>query len=283
MRSPSDTYTDLESLARSIRRLVLQSVHMAKGGHVGGPLSVADLLAALYGQVLRIRPEEPDWPERDRLILSKGHAAIALYAVLALRGYFPVAELATFDQMDSRLQGHPDLTCTPGVDMSTGSLGMGLSAGLGMALSTRYTGRDFRTWVLMGDGESQEGQVWEAAAMAARYGVDSLTAIVDWNGLQQFGWQATGYQAPDTEMAEKWRAFGWHVLEIDGHHFGQILGAMADAASTKGRPTVILARTVKGKGVSFMEGDYVWHAKVPSADELKAALAELGGNDPWHQ
>lgn len=264
-------------MARQIRRLVVQSVHQAQGGHIGGPLSMADLLAVLYGRILRVRPDEPGWPERDRLILSKGHSAIGLYAALALKGFFPVAELATFDHVDSRLQGHPDLTVTPGVDMSSGSLGMGLSAGLGMALSTRFTGRSFRTYVLLGDGECQEGQVWEAAMVAARYGVDALTAIVDWNGLQQYGWQATGYQAPDPALGAKWAAFGWQVIDVDGHDCGQILGALAQAAATSGRPTVILARTVKGKGVSFMEGNYVWHAKVPSGKDLARAMAELGG------
>lgn len=271
----TESYADLAATARQIRRLVLQAVHRAQGGHIGGPFSAADVLAALYFRVLQVRPAEPNWPDRDRLILSKGHAAIGLYAALALRGYFPEAELWTFDQVDSRLQGHPDLGVTPGVDMSTGSLGQGLSAGLGMALATRYTGRRYRTYVLLGDGECQEGQVWEAALMAGRYQVDNLTAIVDWNGLQQFGWAATGYQAPDAAPAAKWAAFGWNVLAIDGHDYGQILDACTAAAATPGCPTVILARTVKGKGVSFMENDYVWHARVPSDAELALALAEL--------
>lgn len=269
--------TDLPTIARAIRRLVVQSVYKGQGGHIGGPLSAADLLAALYFRTLRVRPEQPDWPDRDRFVLSKGHSAIGLYAALALRGFFPVEELDTFDQVDSRLQGHPDMTITPGVDMSTGSLGQGLSAALGMALAARLTGRAYRSYVLLGDGECQEGQVWEAAWMASRYGVDNLTAIVDWNGLQQFGWQATGYQPPDTELDAKWQAFGWQVIPIAGHDFDQIQDAIARAQATRGKPTVILARTVKGKGVSFMENDYGWHSRVPSQGELERALAELGG------
>mgnify|MGYP005843086863 CR=1 FL=1 len=272
---------DLKRKAVEVRRLILKSVHQAGAGHVGGPLSAADILVALYFDVLRIDPSRPDWEDRDRFILSKGHSCIALYSVLALRGYFPVEELATFDAIDSRLQGHPDMTKLPGLDMSTGSLGQGLSPGVGMALGARLKGKDFHTWVLLGDGEIQEGQVWEAAFVASRYRLHNLTAIVDYNRLQQYGWSAEvarGARRPGVSIedpATKFAAFGWKTLEIDGHDMEQILGACAEAKAVKGRPTVIVANTVKGKGISFMENDYNWHAKVPSNAELEAALAEL--------
>ncbi|HLG51979.1 MAG TPA: transketolase, partial [Chloroflexota bacterium] len=176
----------LRETARQVRRLVVQSVYRAKAGHLGGPLSAADVLTVLYFKILRVDPSRPDWPDRDRFILSKGHSAIALYATLALRGFFPVEELDTFDEIDSRLQGHPDMTRTPGLDMSTGSLGQGLSPGVGMALGARLLGKDFHTWVMLGDGEIQEGQIWEAAFVAERYRLDNLTAILDYNGLQQY-------------------------------------------------------------------------------------------------
>jgi len=182
----------LEEVARQIRLAIVRTVNHARAGHLGGPLSAADLLAALYFHVMRIRPDEPAWPDRDRFILSKGHSSVGLYAALALRGYFPVEELATFDAANSRLQGHPDMTRLPGLDMSSGSLGMGISAGVGMALGARLTGRDVRTYVMLGDGECQEGEVWEAAMTAARYGLDSLVAIVDHNKLQQYGWPGDG-------------------------------------------------------------------------------------------
>jgi transketolase len=272
----------LREAARRIRVEVVRNVYIAKAGHLGGPLSAADMLAALYFRVLRIRPDEPAWPDRDRFVLSKGHSSIGLYAAMALRGYFPVEELATFDAAHSRLQGHPDMTRLPGLDMSTGSLGMGISAAMGMALGARVTGRDVRAWVMLGDGECQEGEVWEAAMAAARHGLDNLIAIVDHNKLQQYGWPGDGPdgrippQEPG-ELAAKWAAFGWRVLEMDGHDMADIvrtLGAAIDGAD--GRPTVVIAHTVKGKGVSYMEGHYFWHTRAIKPEELAQAMVELG-------
>jgi transketolase len=269
---------ELESLARQARRLILQSVHTAGAGHIGGPLSVTDILVSLYFSELNVDPDNPAGPERDRFILSKGHSSIALYTVLALRGYFPVDELATFDAIDSRLQGHPDLTKLPGLDMSTGSLGQGLSPGIGMALGARLRGSDFHTWVVLGDGEIQEGQIWEAAFVASRYRLSNLTAILDSNGLPQFGWPtASGYtrEHPIDDPAGKFRAFGWNVVECDGHDMQSLLDAYASAKAFADGPTCIVARTVKGKGVSFMEGDYMWHAQVPTTNDLERAFREL--------
>ena len=271
----------LEGLARRIRVEVIRTVNHAKGGHIGGPLSAADLLAALYFRVLRIRPEEPDWPERDRFVFSKGHSSIGLYAAMALRGYFPVPELLTFDAADSRLQGHPDMTRLPGLDMSTGSLGMGLSAALGMALGARLQGRDLRTYAMVGDGECQEGQVWEAAFVASRYGLDRLIAVVDHNRLQQYGWQGSGpeHRLPPHrpgELAGKWRAFGWRTLELDGHDMAAILRAFGQAHQPDGRPTVLIADTVKGRGVSFMEDKFFWHTRILKPEEFVQAMSELG-------
>lgn len=275
--------TSLYDVARRARRLILDAIHVAQAGHVGGPLSCVDLLIALYFDTLNVDPERPDWPDRDRFILSKGHSSIALYTVLALRGYFPVVELRTFDAIDSRLQGHPDMTRLPGLDMSTGSLGQGLSPGAGMALGAKLRGQDFKTWVILGDGESQEGQIWEAAFMAARYRLDNLIAILDFNRLQQFGWLApeevTGRSVPIEYPRAKWEAFGWRVLECDGHDFASIRPTYREALAGDGRPTLIIAQTIKGKGISFMENRYDWHAKPPSAEELAAAYEELGGDE----
>ncbi len=272
----------LREVARRIRVEVVRSVYIAKAGHLGGPLSAADMLAALYFRVLRIRPDEPGWPDRDRFVLSKGHSSIGLYAAMALRGYFPVEELATFDAAHSRLQGHPDMTRLPGLDMSTGSLGMGISAAMGMALGARITGRDVRAWVMLGDGECQEGEVWEAAMAAARHGLDNLVAIVDHNKLQQYGWPGDGPDgriAPQEpgELAAKWAAFGWRVLEMDGHDMADVVRTL-DAAidGADGRPTAVIAHTVKGKGVSYMEGHYFWHTRAIKPEELAQAMAELG-------
>ncbi len=271
----------LDEVARQIRIAIVRTVNHARAGHLGGPLSAADLLAALYFHVLRIRPDEPAWRDRDRFILSKGHSSVGLYAALALRGYFPVEELATFDAANSRLQGHPDMTRLPGLDMSSGSLGMGISAGVGMALGARLTGLDVRTYVMLGDGECQEGEVWEAAMTAARYGLDSLVAIVDHNRLQQYGWPGDGPDGrmpPEVpgELVAKWSAFGWRVLEVDGHAMEAILQALEEAAQGDGRPTVVIAHTIKGKGVSFMEGHYFWHTRAITPDELATAMADLG-------
>jgi transketolase len=271
----------LDEIARQIRLEVIKAVYVARAGHLGGPLSAADMLAALYFNVMRIQPDEPSWPDRDRFILSKGHSSIGLYATMALRGYFPVAELATFDAANSRLQGHPDMTRLPGLDMSSGSLGMGISAGMGMALGARLTGRSSRTYVMLGDGECQEGEVWEAAMAAARYGLANLVAIIDHNKLQQYGWPGDGPdgrtppQVPG-ELAGKWKAFGWRVLEMDGHDMAEILRVLALATESDGRPVAIVAHTVKGKGVSFMEGHYYWHTRAIKPDEYATAMADLG-------
>jgi len=234
-----------------------------------------ELLTALYFCILRIDPANPGWEDRDRFILSKGHASIALYAVMAERGFFPVEELGTFDAIDSRLQGHPDMTKTPGIDMSTGSLGQGLSVGIGIALGARLLGKSFRTYVMIGDGESQEGQIWEAAFIASRYKIDNLTGILDWNRLQQFGWQYPTRMVPLENPAEKFRAFGWNTIDIDGHDFQAIVDACEEAKAVTGKPTMIIAHTVKGKGISFMEDTYQWHARVPNEEEVARALAEL--------
>ena len=271
----------LDEAARQIRLAVVRTVYHAKAGHLGGPLSAADMLAALYFRVLRIRPDEPGWPDRDRFILSKGHSSVGQYAAMALRGYFPVAELATFDAAHSRLQGHPDMTRLPGLDMSSVSLGMGIWAAMGMALGARLTNRDIRAYAMLGDGECQEGEVWEAAMAAARYRLDNLIAIVDHNKLQQYGWPGDGPdgrippQVPG-ELVAKWSAFGWRVLEVDGHAMAEILDVLEVAAHGDGRPTAVIAHTIKGKGVSFMEGHYFWHTRVIKPDELAIAMADLG-------
>jgi transketolase len=271
----------LTEIARRIRVEVIKAVNHARAGHLGGPLSAADMLSALYFHVLRIRPDEPAWPDRDRFILSKGHSSIGLYAAMALRGYLPVEELATFDAAHSRLQGHPDMTRLPGLDMSSGSLGMGISAGMGMALGARLTGHDVRAYVMLGDGECQEGEVWEAAMAAPRYGLDNLIVIVDHNRLQQYGWPGDGPdgrippQVPG-ELVAKWRAFGWRVLEMDGHDMADILRVLDLAAHGDGRPVAVIAHTIKGKGVSFMEGHYFWHTRPIKPDEFAQAMADLG-------
>ena len=273
--------SQLEDVARRIRVGVIRAVNQAKAGHLGGPLSAADILAALYFHTMRVRPDEPTWPDRDRFILSKGHSSIGLYSALAVRGYFPVEELLTFDSLGSRLQGHPDMTRLPGLDMSTGSLGMGISAGIGIALGCRLAGRDARTFVMLGDGECQEGEVWEAAFLASRYGLDKLIVIVDYNKLQQYGWPG---EEPDDrlppawpgELAAKWSAFGWRVLEVDGHDMAAVVRVLEQATAGDGRPVAIIADTIKGRGVSFMEGRYYWHTRTLTADEFATAMAELG-------
>jgi transketolase len=280
------TEADLAELAwraAEARRQIVRAVGRARAGHLGGPLSAVDVLTVLYGGVLRVRPDEPDWPDRDRFVLSKGHASIGLYAVLALAGYFPVAELDTFDALGTRLQGHPDMTRLPGLDMSTGSLGLGISAAVGMALGAERQGRDVRVFAMVGDGECQEGQVWEAAIFAAREELDRLVVIVDVNGLQQFGWvdpdDGTRRRPWTTErLAAIWAAFGWRTLVVDGHDLGAIADGLRSAVldATPGQPTVVLAETTKGRGVSFMEGRFEWHARVPTQDEAARALAELG-------
>jgi transketolase len=278
LHQSTKSLAELQALSRRTRRLILESIHAAGAGHIGGPLSVTDILVSLYFNELRIDPDHPDAPDRDRLILSKGHSSIALYTVLALRDFFPVDELSTFDALDSRLQGHPDLTSLPGLDMSTGSLGQGLSPGIGMALGARLSGKDFHTWVILGDGELQEGQIWEAAFVASRYRLSNLTAIVDSNGLPQFGWPHESGHTRDTPIDDpggKFRAFGWNVIETDGHNYEALLDAWSTAKTHTDGPTCIIAKTVKGKGVSFMENDFLWHAQVPTPEDLAKSALEL--------
>ncbi len=264
---------EMKALAKRLRRSIVAMIGKAGSGHPGGSLSAVEIVTTLYFRVMRHKPTDPNWADRDRFILSKGHAAPLLYAVLAECGYFPVAELATLRQLDSRLQGHADRTMTPGVEMSSGSLGQGLSFGIGVALAGRLDAKDYRVFVLLGDGECDEGQVWEAAMAAAHFKVDNLTAIVDNNGLQIDGCNCDVMNLEP--FADKWRAFGWHVLEIDGHDFAQIRDALAQAKQIKGQPTVIIAHTVKGRGVSFMENNVDFHGKAPTAAEMAQALKEL--------
>ena len=245
----------------------------AGSGHTGGSLSAADIMAALFFCKLRHRPEDPAWRERDRFILSKGHAAPLLYAVLALTGYLDRAMLKTLRRIDSPLQGHPSSKMLNGVEVSTGSLGQGLSIANGIALGLRMDSLPSRVYCLLGDGELQEGQVWEAAMSASHYRLDNLCAIVDNNGLQIDGFCCDVMSIEP--VVDKWRGFGWHVIDIDGHDIAQILGALAEAEGVKGRPTVIVARTVKGKGVSFFEGKAEYHGAAPTAEELEKALKEL--------
>lgn len=265
---------ELEERARVVRADIIRMIARAGSGHPGGSLSVADILTALYFTRLNHRPKDPRWADRDRLILSKGHAAPALYAVLGECGYFPKGEFLKLRRFGAMLQGHPDATRVPGVETSTGSLGQGISVGVGMALAGRLDARSYRVYVCLGDGELEEGEVWEAAMAAAHYRLDRLCAIVDFNGLQIDG------RVQDTLNPEpipaKWAAFGWDVREIDGHDFRQIVAALDWAAEKKDRPSAIIARTVKGKGVSFMEAQVNWHGVAPTADEAKRALAELG-------
>jgi len=245
----------------------------AGSGHPGGSLSSVELVTALYWRILRHRPSEPRWPDRDRFIPSKGHSAPLIYSVLAESGYFPVEELSTLRKIDSRLQGHTDMTRTPGIEMSSGSLGQGLSFGIGIALAARLDSKSYRTYVLIGDGECDEGQIWEAAMAAAHFKLDNLVAIIDRNRLQIDGWI---WDVMNTQpIVEKWRSFGWNVIDIDGHDFDQILAAYEQAEQTKGQPTAIIARTTKGKGVSFMENVAGFHGVVTKPGETEKALEEL--------
>jgi len=265
----------LAEKAREIRRDIVTMLAESGSGHPGGSLSAADIVTVLYYHEMRVDPQQPGWPERDRFVLSKGHGAPVLYAALARKGYFPVEDLLTLRKLGSPLQGHPDMNKVPGVDMSTGSLGQGLAAVNGMALAARLDGSSRRVYALLGDGELNEGMVWEAAMAAAHYKLDNLAAFVDYNGLQIDG-PITKVMSPEP-IADKWRAFGWHTLEIDGHSLPEIIAALAEAKQTKSRPTMIVAKTVKGKGVSFMENQEDWHGVAPKPDELALALAELEG------
>lgn len=270
-----DKYQQLSDAALKVRRHIVQMIAEAKSGHPGGSLSAVEIVTALYFNVMNIKPEEPRWEDRDRFVLSKGHAAPVLYSVLAERGYFPVEELPKLRKAGAMLQGHPDMKGTPGVDMSTGSLGQGLSAANGMALAARLDKKDYRVYALLGDGELEEGQVWEAAMTSAHYKLDNLTIFVDHNRLQIDG-PVEDVMNPEP-IGDKFRAFGWNVIAIDGHSFEQILNAIEEAKKVKGRPTAIIAETVKGKGVSFMENQAGWHGTAPNKEQLDNALLELGG------
>lgn len=260
-------------IAADIRRDIIEMLHRAGSGHAGGSLSETEILVTLYYGVLRVDPTQPEMEDRDRFILSKGHAAPGLYAVLARKGYFPGEELTRLRRKGSILQGHPDMKKTPGVDFSTGSLGQGLSAGCGMALAGRLAGKDYRVYVLLGDGELNEGQIWEAAMAAAKLKLDNLVAIVDRNHVQLDG--TSDEIMPLEPLADKWRANNWHVICADGHDCKELLSAFEEAKSVREKPVVILAETVKGKGVSFMEGDYHWHGKPINDEEYARAVREL--------
>jgi len=263
----------MEQMARKLRRHIITMIGRASSGHPGGSLSAVEIVTALYFRVLRHKPPDPEWSERDRFILSKAHAAPLLYATLAECGYFPVAELSTLRQMDSCLQGHCDRTATPGVEMSAGALGQGLSFALGVTLAGRLNLKDYRVYVLLGDGECDEGQVWEAAMAAAHFKADNLLAIVDNNGQQIDGWNRDVMNLEP--FSQKWQAFGWQVIEADGHDLAQLVQAFDQARLTHGQPTVIIAHTIKGKGVSFMENNPDFHGKAPNAEQMEIALGEL--------
>ncbi len=263
----------LREMAKKLRRHVIIMIATAGSGHPGGSLSAADIITALYFKVLRHDPQDPQWPDRDRFILSKGHAAPILYAALAETGYFPIGELATLRKLNSHLQGHADRKFTRGVEMSSGSLGMGLSFAVGVALAARLDSKAYRTYVLLSDGECEEGQTWEAALSAAHFKLDNLTAIVDCNGIQLSGWTRDIMNLEP--FTQKWQAFGWQTIDIDGHDFAQILSAYQKAETIKGQPTVIVAHTIKGKGVSFMENNVAFHGKAPTQEEAERAVKEL--------
>lgn len=266
------TIDRLADQAQKLRRMVLDLTHQGQCGHPGGSLSLAEIMSCMYFHVLKIDAQKPMWDDRDRLILSKGHAAPIYYSALAEAGFFSPELLATYGQLDTILQGHPDMH-TPGVDMSSGSLGQGLSPALGIALGAKLRGKNFRVYAVLGDGECQEGQIWEAAMVAPRFALDNLTVIVDKNRLQLTDF--TDNAIPVDPLGDKWKAFNWHVIEIDGHSVPEILSALAEAQQTKGKPTAIIAHTTKGKGVSFMEDQAIWHAKPPSDVEYEQAIGEI--------
>ncbi len=263
----------LQKTAAKIRLDILEEVHAAKSGHPGGSLSIADVMTYLYFEEMNIDPANPRWEDRDRLVLSKGHTAPALYATLAERGYFDVAELPKLRKIDSFLQGHPDMKHTPGVDMTTGSLGLGISAACGMALAAKIDGKSYRTYTIVGDGESEEGQVWEACMFAGHYKLDNFCLIVDWNGLQIDG-AITDVMNP-TPHDKKLEAFGFNVVTADAHDFDQLEAAFNNAKSCKGKPTAIIVKSVKGKGVSFMENQASWHGAAPNDEQYAQAVADI--------
>ena len=264
----------LEEIARRLRVDSLRLIHGRGAGHPGGALSAADIMAVLYFHTLRIDPSRPDWPERDRFILSKGHASAVLYSALSRRGYFEFSELDHWGEVDCPHQGHPDRLKTPGVDMTSGILGHGVAIGVGLALAARLKKLSYRTYVLVGDGECQAGIIWEGAATAAKYQLANLTVVVDANGVQLDG--PVQEVMPIEPLGDKWLACGWHVAEVNGHSIREVVNGFELAGERRDRPTVLIARTTKGKGVSFMEGQSYWHGNVPNPEQLQQALAELG-------
>ena len=264
---------ELALKAAQVRLNILEAVHAAKSGHPGGSLSIAEVITYLYNKEMKVDPKNPKWADRDRLVLSKGHTAPALYAILAEQGFFPREELKKLRQIDSFLQGHPDMKHTPGVDMTTGSLGLGISAACGMALAAKIDNKDYRTYAMLGDGETEEGQVWEAAMFAAHYKLDNLCVVLDYNGLQIDGPVADVIgPAP---FDSKFEAFGWNVIKIDAHDFDQIEAAYKAARECKSKPTLILANSTKGKGVSYMENKCEWHGAAPKTDLYEVAVKDL--------
>jgi len=266
---------ELSRKAQEFRIKTLEMIYRAQSGHIGGSFSAAEIITTLLFHHLRLDPTNPKWPQRDRFILSKGHAAPMLYVALAERGFFPAKDLETFRQLDSHLQGHPDRLKTRGVEMTSGVLGHGLGVGVGLALAAKLDGSSYRVYVLLGDGELDAGVVWEAAMAAGKYRLDNLTAIIDRNRVQLDG--PTEEVMPLEPLKDKWVSFGWRVIEVDGHDASKLMAALEEAASVQGPPTAILAHTVKGKGVSFMENDSRWHGKPPNREEYEMALKELRG------
>ncbi len=265
--------TELAIIANKVRKNALTAVYSAASGHPGGSLSIADLLTLLYFEAMNIDPKNPKNPDRDRFVLSKGHTAPALYSVLAERGFFPTEDIKTFRRIDSYLQGHPDMNKVPGVDMSTGSLGQGVSAAGGMALAAKLDNKDYRVYTVLGDGELEEGQVWEQAMFAAHYKLDNLTAFIDFNGLQIDG-DVTEVMNP-TPIDKKFEAFGWNVVVCDAHSFDELEAAVENAKAAKGKPTAVIMKSIKGKNVSFMENNAAWHGSAPNEEQYNQAIAEL--------
>ncbi|HZK61858.1 MAG TPA: transketolase [Anaerovoracaceae bacterium] len=268
-------FKKLEDISNNIRISIIKAVHAAGSGHPGGSLSAADILTVLYFHEMKIEPKDPKMEDRDKFILSKGHAAPVLYSTLAEKGFFPKEELLTLRKLNSKIQGHPDMRKVIGVEMSTGSLGQGFSVAGGVAMANKMDGKSGRVYVLLGDGELQEGLVWEAAMSSAHYKLDNLVAIIDWNGLQIDGKNDDVMTVKPID--KKFESFGWNVISTDGHNIGQIIEALAQAREFKGKPTAIIAKTIKGKGVSFMEDAAGWHGKAPNDEEAKGAVKELGG------
>jgi transketolase len=275
MVRPLPSVQELECIAKQIRRDIIQMIYDANAGHPGGSLSAADIVTALYFRIMRIDPQRPRWQDRDRFILSKGHACPVWYAALCNRGYFERKHLKTLRRLNSLLQGHADMNKTPGVDMTVGSLGQGICAGLGIALGARVLGKDFHVWVMVGDGELQEGSVWEAAMAGSKWQLNNFTVIVDQNGLQNDTY--IDQVMPVDPVPDKWRAFGWNVVEIDGHNMDEIVRTLEAARISQGAPTAVIAHSIKGKGVSFMENSPEWHGKAPNEAQWRQALAEIEG------